>query len=98
MALEIKNISGVICLKGNVSTSQLEHLELYFETLLNEQDDINVNFCQINDGIEDLTSLLKTIENKLDENKTLNYYGIAKPEAIRRYFELNNARNFYHAA
>lgn len=98
MALEIKNISGVICLKGKVSNSHLQDLKGYFKTLLTVEDTVNVNLCQIKKGTKKLTAVLDTLKEELAREKSLNYFGFTKPSVQQRYAELNHPSNFYQAA
>jgi len=98
MALEINNIDGVICLKGNVTNSHAQEIKGYFKALLTIQDIVNINLCQIKEGTKELTSALKSLTNDISENKTLNYYGFAEPAVKQLYAQINSLSNFYQAA
>lgn len=98
MALEIKNISGVICLKGTVSSSHVQDLKGYFKALLTVQDTVNINLCQIKKGTKKLTNILDNLKVELTKEKTLNYYSFTDPTAFRLYAEINHPSNFYRAA
>ncbi|MFT5863354.1 MAG: hypothetical protein ACI828_002012 [Flavobacteriales bacterium] len=97
MGLEIKDISGVICLKGKVSNSHLQDLKGYFKALLTVQDTVNINLCQIKKGTKKLTSVLDSLKEELSKGKTLNYYCFTEPAASKLYAELNHPSNYYQA-
>jgi len=98
MALEINNIDGVICLKGNVSSSRLHEITGYFESVLTYQNTVHINLCQIKEGSLEIKRALDSIKEELSEDKTINYYGHAEAAVKKLYAQINDPSNFYQAA
>jgi len=98
MALEINNMYGVICLKGKVSNSHLQEIKRYFEVLLQKEDEVIINFCQVKKGARKLTRILDTLKRETPQDKTLNYYGFTEPKVRELYAQINDPANYYQAA
>ena len=98
MALEIKNIFGVICLKGKVSNSHVQEVKGYFKTLLTIEDSVIINLCQIQKGTEKLVRVLDSLQSELSEEKSLKYYSYPEPAVKELFAQLNHPSNFYQAA
>lgn len=98
MALKINNIYGVICMKGEVSNSHEQEVKSYFKALLNIQNSVIINLCEVKIGRERLTTILDTLQNELNEEQSLHYYSHPGPAVEKLYEELNNPANFYQAA
>ena len=75
MAIEIKEIDGVICIKGNVSQNQLSELEHYFSALLKFEKRVLVNLSQVTNGFNGLYKLLHTLNVSLTQGKELVFFG-----------------------
>lgn len=98
MALKINNIYGVICVKGEVSTSHEQEITGYFKALLSIQDSVIINLCEVKEGRERLTKTLDGLKNELNEEQSLHYYSYPGPAVEKLYEQLNNPANFYQAA
>ncbi len=98
MALKINNIYGVICMKGEVSGSQEQEVKSYFKALLNIQDTVIINLCEVKQGRQRLTKILEGLRSNLNEEQSLDYYSYPGPAVEKLYQKLNNPENFYQAA
>lgn len=98
MAIEINNIYGVICMKGNVSNSQAQEVKGYFKALLTLEDSVIINLCQIKKGTKKLTRVLDSLIAELSEEKSLTYYSYPELAVKELYARLNHPSNFYQAA
>lgn len=98
MALEINSIEGVICLKGEITTNRLMELKNYFTTVLNFENQIVVNLCQVGCGQASLMFMLQQIKDSLTINKSLIFFGTPDSNVETLYQELNSPANYYQAA
>ncbi|WP_298952547.1 hypothetical protein [uncultured Nonlabens sp.] len=98
MALEIKNIEGVICLKGTVSSSHTPEVLNFFKSLLRIDKRVVVNLCGLQDGQDYFFKELKFFKESIDEDQEFIFYGATQKEAVQLYSEINNPINFYNAA
>lgn len=98
MALEIKNIYGVTCLKGKVSNSHLQEIKSYFKALLTIENSIIINLCELKKGTKKLTRVLESIQGELQEDQSLKFYSFPEPAVRELYAQINSASNFYQAA
>ncbi len=98
MALEIKNIEGVICIKGEVAANRLTELKNYFTTALKFETRIVVNVCQVSHGQASLLYLLQQIKDSLTIDKSLIFFGTPDRNVKQLYQELNSPANYYQAA
>ena len=98
MALQIKNIEGVTCIKGEVSTNRLMELKNYFTTALKFENRLVVNCCQVGQGQSSLLSLLQQIKDSLTIDQSLIFYGTPDHKVKQLYQELNSPANYYRAA
>ncbi len=98
MALEIKIIDCVFCIKGKVSTNRLSELKNYFTAALQFENRVVVNLCQVNEGRNSLMMALQKIKNGLQEGKILQFYGTPEAKLSKPYHEINSPANYYQAA
>lgn len=98
MALKIKNISGVICIKGKIVASQRQEIRNYFNALLTVEDAVMINLCEVKKGNVELTNWLDAIMDQLPKEKSLHYYGCPGKVVEKLYKEINNPANFYRTA
>lgn len=98
MALEINNVYGVTCIKGNVSHSHLQEIKNYFKALLTLENSVIINLCEVKKGAKKLSSALDSIIAELPEEKSLKYYSFPGPAVKELYAQLNHMSNFYQAA
>jgi hypothetical protein len=98
MALKINNIYGVICMKGEVSSSHTQEVRGYFKALLSIQDSVIINLCEVKEGREQLTKILEGLKSELNEEQSLDYYSYPGPAVEKLYEQLNNPANFYQTA
>lgn len=98
MAFEIKNIDGVICLKGKITTGQLQEIKKYFQAFLQFQSQLKINICGVSSGHSHLQKMLEGLKSELDQDKSLLYFGYTDPRANIHYLAINHPSNFYHAA
>jgi len=75
MAIEIREIDGVICVKGNISQNQLAEVENYFTTLLKYEKKVLINLTQVEVGLNPLQTLLKSINKKLTQGREMVVFG-----------------------
>ncbi len=98
MALEIKNIEGVICLKGAVSSSHITELVNFFKGLLELESRVIVNFCNVTSNQKSILREFIKLENSLTDEQEFLFYGETPDDAIQLYKELNSPLNFYRIA
>lgn len=98
MALEINNVYGVTCIRGNVSNSHLQEIKNYFKALLSIENSVIINLCEVKKGAKKLSRILDSIKSELSEEKSLKYYSFPEPAVKELYAQLNDASNFYQAA
>lgn len=98
MALEIKIIDGVYCIKGKVTTNRLIELKNYFTAALQFENRVIVNLCQVNEGRNSLMSVLQKMKDGLQEGKYLDFFGAPEPNVVQLFQELNSPANYYQAA
>lgn len=98
MALEIKNIEGVFCLKGAASSSHIPEVINFFKTILEIENRLIVNFCGVTSNQETLLREFIQLENNLTEDQEFLFYGATPDTAVQLYAALNSPQNFYRAA
>jgi len=98
MALKIKDIYGVICIKGEMSNSHEQEVRSYFNALLSIQDAVIINLCEVKEGRERLTNILEDIKNGLNKEQSLDYFSYPGPAVEKLYEQLNDPANFYQLA
>ena len=98
MALKIREIFGVICIKGTVSGSHEQEVKNYFEALLSIQDTVIINICEVKQGRERLAKIFDSLKDNLNDEQSLDYFSYPGPAVEKLYEELNNPANFYQAA
>ncbi|KQC33365.1 hypothetical protein AAU57_08600 [Nonlabens sp. YIK11] len=98
MALEIKNIEGVICIKGEVTTNRLTELKNYFTAALKFENRLVVNVCQVGHGQASLLFLLQQIKDSLSIDRSLIFFGSPDRNVKQLLKEINSPANYYQAA
>lgn len=98
MALEIKNIEGVICLKGAVSSSHITEVVNFLKGLIAIESRVIVNFCDVTANQKSLLREFIKIENNLTDDQEFLFYGATPDDAVQLYKEINNTQNFYSTA
>ena len=92
MALEIKNIEGVICLKGAVSSSHITEVVNFLKGLIEIES-------RVISGFRDPENVrVIKIENNLTDDHEFLFYGATPDDAVQLYKEINNTQNFYSTA
>ena len=98
MALQIKTIDKVICLKGKVANEHLLELTQYFRNVLKFEDRLTINLCELIDGKEQLELALSNIKSQLPKDKQLIYYGFTQARCQQLFTAIENKDNYYQAA
>ncbi|AUC77939.1 hypothetical protein CW736_00285 [Nonlabens sp. MB-3u-79] len=95
MALEIKNIEGVIYLSGTASSSHIPEVLNFFKSLLETDKNVMVNLCDVKSGQDSLLQELKRLKNNLSDDYRFVFYRGTSNDVIPLYKEINNPLNFY---
>ncbi len=98
MAFKIKNIDGVICLKGEVATTHIREVYGFIKASFRINDQLIVNLCELTSNHELVKNMLEGLKTTLNEDQQLIYYGFTEPKVKQLFAEINNPANFYQAA
>jgi len=90
MALTIKKIDNVFCIKGTCPTGQLKNVKILLFNHLQKEENVLVNLCLLEGDIQEMTDMLYRVKMSLVNPSRLDYYGHVKikKEVKVRHLEL----------
>lgn len=97
MALQIKKIDNVFCVKGKATTAQAKEVQQFFKALLQYSDKILINLCGVHEGMKDVERALEVLKKDLKEDQEFTFYSFT-PESAARQYDLINDRIAYRYA